>query len=125
VRLGRTVGVRGVASAVRPIPAPAEPHSVHGMKSVSPRARASVLGIGALPAAAVIDLALLRVDGDGVPLPVADVPAVGVAAVLWSAGRRPRRLTLAGAYGCALRFAAAHTSVAEACDRRLYSSGSA
>jgi signal transduction histidine kinase len=65
---------------------------VIGMKSVSARGCAGAAGIGALVAAAVIDL-LASASDQGVGWAQAAVLLLGTAAVLWPAHRRPPWLT--------------------------------
>ncbi|MER7375589.1 sensor histidine kinase [Streptomyces lanatus] len=69
------------------------------MKSVSPRGCAGGFGVGLLLAACVVDILYAGADGTSV-LPTADpvwptlaLLLVGLAAVLWPAGRRPEWLT--------------------------------
>ncbi|MFF1720472.1 sensor histidine kinase [Streptomyces sviceus] len=62
------------------------------MKSPSPRGCVRGFGIGALLAAALVDVSGTGADG-GSLWPPAAVLLVGLAAVLWPAGRRPRWLT--------------------------------
>ncbi|MGW7729222.1 sensor histidine kinase [Streptomyces canus] len=62
------------------------------MKSVSARGCAGGAGIGALFAAAFVDVAY-STEGDGPSWPLAATLLLGGVAVLWPAARHPRRLT--------------------------------
>ncbi|MEU0724809.1 histidine kinase [Streptomyces sp. NPDC006140] len=63
------------------------------MRSISPRGCARSFGVGFLVVAAAYDLMIHGDLGDGTWPPAVAVLLAGLAAVLWPADRRPRRLT--------------------------------